>query len=139
MFCSFVAFSSPPSPSPFNTPHETLFAAMEASHLFKSSVKCCIHPHSLRHLFDVSISSAYPLSLSLSRFLPLFLHFVVLCLIYHPLWAYTGGKPLFTHWVCAEYMVGSETKYPAWTHQVHFDYFYNLPPIHPPKYSPGTC
>ena len=33
----------------------------------------------------------------------------------------TGGEPLFTHWVCAEYMVGSETKYPAWTHWVHFD------------------
>ena len=36
-------------------------------------------------------------------------------------------------------MVGSETKYPAWTHQVHFDYFYNLPPICPPKYPLGTC
>ena len=35
---------------------------------------------------------------------------------------YTGGKPLFTHWVCGEYVVGSETKYPAWTHWVHFDY-----------------
>ena len=35
----------------------------------------------------------------------------------------TGSKPLFTHWVHGEYMVGSETKYPAWTHRVHFDYF----------------
>ena len=26
--------------------------------------------------------------------------------------AVTGGEPLFTHWVHAEYMVGSETKYP---------------------------
>jgi hypothetical protein len=51
----------------------------------------------------------------------------------------TGGEPLFTHWVCGEYMVGSETKYPAWTHRVHFDYFYNSPPICPPKYPPGTC
>ena len=52
---------------------------------------------------------------------------------------FTGGEPLFTHWVHGEYMVGSETKYPAWTHRAHFDYFYNLPPIHPPKYPPGTC
>ena len=52
---------------------------------------------------------------------------------------FTGGEPLFTHWVCAEYMVGSETKYPAWTHWVHFDYFCNLPPICPPKYPPATC
>ena len=22
---------------------------------------------------------------------------------------------------------------------ITFDYFYNLPPIHPPKYPPGTC
>ena len=51
----------------------------------------------------------------------------------------TGGEPLFTHWVCAEYMVGSETKYPAWTHWAHFDHFCNLPPICPPKYPPGTC
>ena len=51
----------------------------------------------------------------------------------------TGGKPLFTHRVCAEYMVGSETKYPAWTHWVHFDRFCNLPPICPLKYPPGTC
>ena len=34
-----------------------------------------------------------------------------------------GANPYFTHWVRGEYMVGSETKYPAWTHQVHFDYF----------------
>ena len=52
---------------------------------------------------------------------------------------HTGGKPLFTYWVCTEYMMGSETKYPAWTHQVHFDYFCNSPPIRPPKYPPGTC
>ena len=51
----------------------------------------------------------------------------------------TGGEPLFTHWVCGEYMVGSETKYPAWTHQVHFDYFCNSPPICLLKYPPGTC
>ena len=52
---------------------------------------------------------------------------------------YTGGKPLFTHWVCGEYMVGSETKYPAWTRWVHFDHFCNSPPICPVKYPPGTC
>ena len=41
--------------------------------------------------------------------------------------AVTGGEPLFTLWVCGGFIVGSETKYPAWTHWVHFDYFYNLP------------
>ena len=35
----------------------------------------------------------------------------------------TGGEPLFTHRVRGEYMVGSETKYPAWAHRVHVDYF----------------
>ena len=25
----------------------------------------------------------------------------------------TGGKPLFTQWVCGGFIVGSETKYPA--------------------------
>ena len=49
----------------------------------------------------------------------------------------TGGEPLFTHWVCAEYMVGSETKYPAWTHRVHFDYFCNLPPKKVPTTEPA--
>ena len=52
---------------------------------------------------------------------------------------YTGGKPLFTHWVHGEYIVGSETEYPAWTHQVHLDYICHLPPICPPKYPLGTC
>ena len=52
---------------------------------------------------------------------------------------HTGGEPLFTHQVRAEYMVGSETKYPAWTHRVYFDHFCNSPPICPLKYPPGTC
>ena len=72
---------------------------------------------------------------------------------------YTGGKPLFTHRVRAEYMVGSETKYPpgtcwvfsksthhrtrrGWpwfTHWVHLYYFYISPTLHPPKYPLGTC
>ena len=51
----------------------------------------------------------------------------------------TGGEPLFTHWVHGEYMVGSETKYPAWTHRVHFDYILIIFTICPPKYPPGTC
>ena len=53
--------------------------------------------------------------------------------------AYTGGEPLFTHWAHGEYMVGSETKYPAWAHQVHVDYFLITFTIYPPKYPPGTC
>ena len=50
----------------------------------------------------------------------------------------TGGKPLFTHWVCGEYMVGSETKHPPWTHQVHFDYFLIIFTICPQFSHPNT-
>ena len=51
---------------------------------------------------------------------------------------HTGGKPLFTHWVCGEYMVGSEAKYPAWTHQVHFGYFLITLTICPQFTHPNT-
>ena len=50
----------------------------------------------------------------------------------------TGGEPLFTQWVRGGFIVGSETKYPAWTHQVHFDYFYDLPAHLPSMGPPGT-
>ena len=53
--------------------------------------------------------------------------------------AITGGKPLFTHQVCVEFIVGSEPKYPAWAHQVHLDYFCNLPTSLPSICPPGTC
>ena len=53
--------------------------------------------------------------------------------------ASTGGKPLFTHQVCVEFIVGSEPKYPAWAHQVHLDYFYNSPTNFPSICPPGTC
>ena len=39
---------------------------------------------------------------------------------------FTGGKPLFTHWVYAEFIVGFEPKYSAWAYQAHWDYFCNL-------------
>ena len=51
----------------------------------------------------------------------------------------TGGKPLFTHQVCVGFIVGSEPKYPAWAHQVHLDYFYDLPTSSPSICPPGTC
>ena len=53
--------------------------------------------------------------------------------------AHTGGKPLFTHQVHAEFIVGSEPKYPAWAHQVHLDYFYSSPTNLPSICPPGTC
>ena len=53
--------------------------------------------------------------------------------------AITGGEPLFTHQVCVEFIVGSEPKYPAWAHQVHLDYFYNLPTNLPSICPPDTC
>ena len=52
--------------------------------------------------------------------------------------AHTGGKPLFTHWVRGEYMVGSKTKYPAWTHWAHFDYFLITFAICPQFIHPNT-
>ena len=55
-----------------------------------------------------------------------------------PILAFTGGKPLFTHWVHGEYMVGSETKYPVWTKQVHFDYFLITFVIYPQFTHPNT-
>ena len=51
----------------------------------------------------------------------------------------TGGEPLFTHRVCIEFIVGSEPKYPAWVHQVHLDYSYNLPTNLSSIFPPGTC
>ena len=51
----------------------------------------------------------------------------------------TGGEPLFTHQVCVGFIVGSEPKYPAWAHQVHLDYFYNLPTNLPSICPLGTC
>ena len=51
----------------------------------------------------------------------------------------TGGKPLFTHQVYVGFIVGSEPKYPAWAHQVHLDYFCNLPTSLPSVCPLGTC
>ena len=50
----------------------------------------------------------------------------------------TGGEPLFTHWAHGEYMVGSETKYPAWAHRVHVDYFLITFTIYPQFTHPNT-
>ena len=55
------------------------------------------------------------------------------------IFTYTGGEPLFTHQVCVEFIVGSEPKYPAWAHQVHLDYFCNLPTGLPSICPLGTC
>jgi hypothetical protein len=40
--------------------------------------------------------------------------------------SYTGGRPPFTRQAHGEFMVSFETKYPAQTHWVHIDHFYNL-------------
>ena len=50
----------------------------------------------------------------------------------------TGAKPLFTQWVNGGFIVGSETKCPAWTQLVHFNYFYNSPTNLPSMGPPGT-